>query len=79
MARAVPVPLNRVQRPHLMPAQEALQIQYRPQPPCRYCAKELGIHTQPGTVWLMEVPRNHDGLEFYCSNCGHYVFVPLAS
>jgi hypothetical protein len=79
MARASVTPINRVQRPHLTTAQEALQTQYRPKQPCRYCAKELGTQTQAGTEWLMEVPGNHDGLEFYCSNCGHYVFVPLAS
>lgn len=57
MPKAKSVTMNRVHRPHLTPAEQALAAQHRPKEDCR-CGPE-------GRAWLMESPRAGQPWEFY--------------
>ena len=72
---ATPQPgvMNRVHRPHLTPAQAALEAQYRPAS-CHRCA-EAGRRLV-GSPYVLDPQSSADNaLQFYCLECGFYTTV----
>lgn len=66
-----------VPRPSLTVAQQALAAQHRP-PRCTCTAYVNPDQMAYVPEWLMETPQEGQALQYYCSNCGRYVSVPLA-
>ena len=67
-------PLVKVHRPHLTPAQAALEAKYRPRT-CQHCV-EAG-RTSVGSAYVFDPLGSTEAvLPFYCLECGFYVTVP---
>jgi len=70
--------MNRVHRPHLTPAQMALQAQYQPSDPCRHCAEAGRKSVEPGSPYVPDPSESTpDRREFFCVTCGYHVTVAL--